>query len=169
MVNKNSNTTSRIHSLQTQLDKEQLYLQPNAFKANIRYKIFTPSFIPDNWPHQNTQPLLFCPSQNDVYPKAPVHSLRETVTWRKGNREKKIYLAVFNLLEKQTKILPNKYKKADVTQHNIRVITLQTQEKKHLSVKGQIYTVFRWMLLFIPAGWYSVFLFPFEVSTVKCH
>lgn len=42
------------------------------------------------------------------------------------------------------KILPNKYKKADVTQHNIRVITLQTQEKKkHLSVQGQIYTVFR--------------------------
>ena len=42
------NTTSRIHSLQTQLDKEQLYLQPNAFKANISYKFFTPSFIPDN-------------------------------------------------------------------------------------------------------------------------
>ena len=38
----------------TQLEKEQLYLQPNVFKANISYKFFTLSFIPDNWPHQNT-------------------------------------------------------------------------------------------------------------------
>ena len=48
MVNEKKNTTSRIHSLQTQLDKEQLYLEPNAFKANISYKFFTPFFIPDN-------------------------------------------------------------------------------------------------------------------------